>query len=693
MENIFVEFLPPWVETGLQPAFYDKESGTVLQQTARMYARVNMLIRMFNKLSKNTKTEIERFETAVNEDMTQYKHDINETVANYIEQFNQLHDYVHDYFDNLDVQEEINNKLDDMVEQGTLQEIIADYLNSRALFGFDTVADMKAATNLIDGSFAYTMGYYTINDCGCATYKITSTEPSGYYETLNSGLYAELLVDDVMCVKQFGAKGDGLTDDTTKLNACLTCGAKDIVIDSGTYLISGSLSVTNNVSGEDSVTITFPTADPSVFPTNSIFLLQDVDNIEIKNIKFLGNFDSSTPGGTGTEHAHAICLQHCNNIEIHDCEATNMWGDFVYVGGGRTGEAHEGQSTNVSIHDNKITNPKRCCVAFVHCDSVNVINNIIDKQYTYVATFDIEPNDSAQSTTNIRIDGNVVDTTGIYIKNARTLTNALNPKNLVINNNHIIKCSSVFHADLPSNVSEPYTDNVIITNNSCDTQTSTLDLFGCKHATVTGNKIPNTISLQLSENTNISGNVLKAIILNNSKNININGNLMSYKGYSLSGNCVAIVSGENYYITNNIMTETRTGVRVQLSGNLKKLTVKNNNIITSKYGIYCYADSTYTYTDIHTEDNNIYHDVQGDENADTAFVAVQNLLTRQPDTSNFFRMKGLAVTTTYIRGVTGQYVSNTNPTLQTDGSGSYYLKGWLCVDGENQTWIEDKLRV
>ena len=105
MENIFVEFLPPWIETGLQPAFYDKESGTVLQQTARMYARVNMLIRMFNKLSKNTKT----------------------TVEEYINKFNELHDYVHDYFDNLDVQEEINNKLDDMAEDGTLQGLFTGY--------------------------------------------------------------------------------------------------------------------------------------------------------------------------------------------------------------------------------------------------------------------------------------------------------------------------------------------------------------------------------------------------------------------------------------------------------------------------------------------------------------------------------------------------------------------------------------
>ena len=46
--NIFIEFLPPWIETGLQPAFYDKESGTVLQQTARMYAKVNELVENVN---------------------------------------------------------------------------------------------------------------------------------------------------------------------------------------------------------------------------------------------------------------------------------------------------------------------------------------------------------------------------------------------------------------------------------------------------------------------------------------------------------------------------------------------------------------------------------------------------------------------------------------------------------------------
>ena len=42
--------------------------------------------------------------------------------------FTELKEYVDNYFENLDVQEEINNKLDEMVEDGTLEQVIAVYL-------------------------------------------------------------------------------------------------------------------------------------------------------------------------------------------------------------------------------------------------------------------------------------------------------------------------------------------------------------------------------------------------------------------------------------------------------------------------------------------------------------------------------------------------------------------------------------
>lgn len=161
MQNIFIELLPPWVETGLQPAFYDKESGSVLQQTARMYAKVNQLVASFNELSNETK----------------------ETVEKYIEQFTDLHDYVHDYFDNLDVQEEINNKLDSMVDDGTLEEIIGHY---------------------VDGNFVKKTDIATTDTAGIVKVGETLTIENG---TLNEAPFLNYLPIDTHVVRYHGTGG------------------------------------------------------------------------------------------------------------------------------------------------------------------------------------------------------------------------------------------------------------------------------------------------------------------------------------------------------------------------------------------------------------------------------------------------------------------------------------------------------
>ena len=49
------------------------------------------------------------------------------TVNNNGEVVSELQSFVENYFDNLDVQEEIDNKLDEMVADGTFEELIADY--------------------------------------------------------------------------------------------------------------------------------------------------------------------------------------------------------------------------------------------------------------------------------------------------------------------------------------------------------------------------------------------------------------------------------------------------------------------------------------------------------------------------------------------------------------------------------------
>lgn len=90
----------------------------------------------------------------------------------YQKQVKELEEYVKHYFDNLDLQDEINNKLDEMAADGTLQEIISAFINSNAVWGFNSVSDLKNATNLINGSFAKTSGYYEAGDGGEGSYVI-----------------------------------------------------------------------------------------------------------------------------------------------------------------------------------------------------------------------------------------------------------------------------------------------------------------------------------------------------------------------------------------------------------------------------------------------------------------------------------------------------------------------------------------
>ena len=131
-----------------------------------------------------------------------------------------LQDYVNNYFDNLDVQEEIDNKLDNMLEQGVLQEIITEYLQINGVLAFDTVADMKIATNLVDGSTCRTLGFHSINDEGGSLYKvrqITNEDTVNEMDIIalsDINLIAEFIPSYQVNINQFGAYSDEVHDDT-----------------------------------------------------------------------------------------------------------------------------------------------------------------------------------------------------------------------------------------------------------------------------------------------------------------------------------------------------------------------------------------------------------------------------------------------------------------------------------------------
>ena len=77
--------LPYWVLTDLQPAFYDSESGTVLQQTSRMYAKLQEALKEFNDYAKQVNTYITEFENGIISDFECFKNCIIKTMNDYIE--------------------------------------------------------------------------------------------------------------------------------------------------------------------------------------------------------------------------------------------------------------------------------------------------------------------------------------------------------------------------------------------------------------------------------------------------------------------------------------------------------------------------------------------------------------------------------------------------------------------------------
>lgn len=85
MNNFYIKHLPHWVLTDLQPAFYDVESGTSLQQTAKMYGKVQELIDLYNEFVTKVNKYIKDFEDGIIEDFEEFRNCIIKVMNDYIE--------------------------------------------------------------------------------------------------------------------------------------------------------------------------------------------------------------------------------------------------------------------------------------------------------------------------------------------------------------------------------------------------------------------------------------------------------------------------------------------------------------------------------------------------------------------------------------------------------------------------------
>ena len=304
-----------------------------------------------------------------------------------------LDKYEH-YFDNLDVQEEIDNKLEEMLDNGELENIISQFLLLQTTFTYDTVATLKQATNLVDGTYVKTLGFYEIGKGG-AYYLVREVT---VYDTideitlieLDNNLVAELIQEKVMSPMQFGAKGDGETDDTLSINKCIEY-ANNILFDHGTYLInpiydesdSDNTSInlkSNKIIDFNNATITMDETDEMLY---YIIRGYQVNDIVLKN-GFIIGYDETEQDG-GDSEGMGIAIMDCSNVVIENMNIKNCRGDGIYI----REYSNQKKTNNVYINNCIFKNNRRNQIGYTGGYNVKITNCDFD--------FDIDPEETYES--------------------------------------------------------------------------------------------------------------------------------------------------------------------------------------------------------------------------------------------------------------------------------------------------------
>lgn len=153
-----------------------------------------------------------------------------ENIGSLLASYNQLRGYVNDYFDNLDVQEEINTKLDDMAEDGSLSDLISAYLDP--LIAAQNVR-ITAFENSVNDSLEEQTEFNNVTR-GMLANTYTAPFPVGNQSEIPEGAHG------IVWVEETGTDGSGFTWKknywyyTVKENGVLT-----FALEGGLYQASG----------------------------------------------------------------------------------------------------------------------------------------------------------------------------------------------------------------------------------------------------------------------------------------------------------------------------------------------------------------------------------------------------------------------------------------------------------------------
>lgn len=317
---------------------------------------------------------------------------------------------------------------------------------------FDTVADMKAATNLVAGDYVRTGGFYTVNDGGGALYRIVSNvDAEEHQEQLNNGAYATLIVENgVLNVRTLGAKSSPDFDNTSMFQEALSYANKyAIYFPYGLYRTShlSSVTVDKNVKiYGDNASIKLLdnviTADGqrfiSLLCANDVEILVEIFGLNV-DMNYTNNHSVIDTSGDplALQHCHAIFVYGSSNsdidVMIHDVTLNDLIADGVSLGGDSTRVINKAILNNV-ISKNRTPLRSDVCIT-CDFDSLNCSNMVLDN-------FEIEVNSIRDNKSR------TILLTNLDLKTALDLDIGTNNTGEDVLYAHNIKVNKYFYSDI-----------------------------------------------------------------------------------------------------------------------------------------------------------------------------------------------------------------------------------------------------